>query len=664
MNKRILRAAATLIAAFALAFGSVACSDGEDPTSVVQTETITLLANTTTSTESTVTISIAFANFSAAPTSVDVYAEGAATPIQTGVAVSGGKITLDLSSLADDTYKIYVKSGDVTSNSVSITLSANAEKITISVAGAGITDKAASAVYHFKQSVDGTAYDYAESETKTVAQGSTLSDVTKTYTGFTAQGLFLAEQPDGSYYVQVYYTRNIITVTLNGNGGTIGGKETTTQSGFYGTTFPAAKTLSIAHETKGFGGWNTKSDGTGTAYDDAGFTYSDTLTLYAQWLDFYEVTATEAAAQIESLASGSYTVKVTGAITDTILSDIKTALLTDTARYIALDLSGTTGLTELGDEAFTAKVNYTYTGTPIISLILPESVMKIGKYCFYNCKQLESVTAPGVTTLDTGAFYVCSKLTEVTFADEMESIGGLAFGYCESLTELTLNAKTIGNNVIADAKKLTILTLGALVETIANGAIQDDASALTTIIVAEGNTHFKVVDGILYSADGTRLVHCPAALDIPEITLANTVTTMDSYAFAGCKNLTSVTVPNVEKISSQAFLSCPALTTVSIPKATEIGGMAFYKCTKLADISLPDTVTSIGNHAFAYATALDSLFIPSSVTTMGYDVFNNWTENQTINCAASSKPDGWNENWSRYSYSESAKATITWSATR
>lgn len=529
--------------------------------------------------------------------------------------------------------------------------------------GSSITEKAASAVYHFKQSVDGVSYEIADSESKSVSAGTTLSELAKTYTGFTAQGLMVSENTDGSYYVNIYYTRNIITVTLNGNGGTIGGKTVATQKGLYGTTFPQAKTLSLVHDTKVFGGWNTNADGTGTAYDDAGFTYDRDITLYAQWLNFYEVSAVEAASKIESLASGTYTVKVTGEINASILSDIKAALLADENRYIALDLSAITGLTELGEEAFTSKVNYTYIGTPIVSLILPNTVTKIGKYCFYNCKKLVSVIAPGVKVLDTGAFYVCDAMTEVILADELESIGALAFGYCASLEELTLNAKAIGNSVVLSNKKLTKLTIGEAVETIADGAIES-ATSLAMIAVAEENTHFKVIDGILYSYDGTRLLRCPSALEITDIILANTVKTMDEYAFADCKNLTSITVPNVENIPDNAFQSAKDLTTVSIPKATKICGMAFYRCEKLMSIYLPDTLTSIGMYAFAYDTSLTTIYIPSSVTTMSSYVFNGWTADQTINCAANSALSGWDEDWSCYSYGTDAKATINWGQSR
>lgn len=671
----------SIIAGILLVTGMIVCFSGcsselngsggsTNPDSVVEqkNETITLTARSSSSNgESFVDITIAFSNYSSNPASVDVYAEGRTAAIQTGVAVSDGKISFSVSALSEGTYNIYVKCGNVTSNSIPITIAKKSEKIIISVGNADGTQKPASAVIHFKQSVDGSKYDFGEKETKNVPAGSTVASLAKDYKGFTAQGLFLAEQTDGSYVVHIYYTRDIISVTLDANGGTIGDAATFVVKGLYGAALPLGKNLSVAHEVKVFGGWNTKADGTGTDYEDGAVIDSTSMTLYAKWLDYYEVTVAEAPSKIESLASGSYTVKVTGYITSYDIAAINTALLKDTKRYIALDLSETTGLTALGKEAFTSTVNYDHIGAPLSALILPSSVTSIGEYCFYYCQQLTSVVAPGVTVLNTGAFYVCSKLTEIVLHDTMDSIGDLAFGFCSSLTEMTLNAKTLGSNIFCADEKLTSITIGKDVETISNEGFISSSSTpglLANISVASENTHFKVQNGILYSYDGTRLIRCLPTSELTTITVDSSVTAMDAYAFAECKNLKTITISNVLSIPNSILLICPNLETVTIQNATSIGYMAFYRCEKLTSVTLPDTLTKIGGDTFSYDKALSSIFIPASVTTMASEVFEYWTSDQTINCAASSKPEGWDAKWDYYNYSTPAKATINWGATR
>ena len=85
-------------------------------------------------------------------------------------------------------------------------------------------------------------------------------------------------------------------------------------------------------------------------------------------------------------------------------------------------------------------------------------------------------------------------------------------------------------------------------------------------------------------------------------------TTIGDYAFAGCKNLTSVDLPNtVTKISRSAFYNCSGLTSVTIPNSvTSIGNYAFYGCSGLTTVTISNSVTSIGNNAF-YGTGLTSL---------------------------------------------------------
>ena len=95
------------------------------------------------------------------------------------------------------------------------------------------------------------------------------------------------------------------------------------------------------------------------------------------------------------------------------------------------------------------------------------------------------------------------------------------------------------------------------------------------------------------------------------------VTTIESFAFKYCRNLTSVTIPeSVTKIEYGAFILCDGLTSISIPNSvTTIEGMTFAACSNLTTVILPEGLTVIDG-LFDSCSKLTSIDIPSTVTTI------------------------------------------------
>lgn len=368
--------------------------------------------------------------------------------------------------------------------------------------------------------------------------------------------------------------------------------------------------------------------------------------------------ASEAPAFIEELSSGNYCLKLSGEITSQTISDIKDAMIDNRDPDIALDLSQTQGLTQLEDNALTEwRGHLDYTGLNLTSVILPESVTQIGTRCFYGCRKLNSISAPGVTHIEDGAFTSCSALKEVEFAREMDYIGQLAFSSCNSLTELTVNARELKYDITANCMKLRTITIGPNVETIStSGAFAFGEFSNPTIIIDPENQYFKIEDGILYSADGSRILRCLPSAGKVNLTFDQEVTSIDENAFAYCKTLKTISLASVTTVSNSAFQSCTSLENVSIPLAQSIGDSGFAYCTKISSIDLPDSLSKIGFAAFEATNSLSSIFIPSSVSTIDSRAFYGWTAEQTIKCETASKPDGWVSSWI-----EGADAQVLWS---
>ena len=167
------------------------------------------------------------------------------------------------------------------------------------------------------------------------------------------------------------------------------------------------------------------------------------------------------------------------------------------------------------------------------------------------------------------------------------------------------------------------------------------AMILLPLVASAHDIEVKNADGVTiyynYINNGTELevTYCSYKYQgnvvIPkEVTYMNRtrkVTSIGSSAFASCKGLTSVTIPNsVTSIGSSAFASCKGLTSVTIPNSvTSIGNGAFHYCSGLTSVTIPNSVTSIGDKAFRECSALTSVTIGNSVTSIGGYAFQYCT---------------------------------------
>jgi|GEM_PF-1518306 len=116
---------------------------------------------------------------------------------------------------------------------------------------------------------------------------------------------------------------------------------------------------------------------------------------------------------------------------------------------------------------------------------------------------------------------------------------------------------------------------------------------------------------------------------LTSVKIPNSVKSIGKYAFYGCEGLTSINIPNSVKFIGQfAFYGCKSLTSITISNRVKwIRESTFQYCTNLKSAVIGDSVTHIGRSAFESCNALTSIYIGKSVTDIGPYAFKVWGNN-------------------------------------
>lgn len=213
-----------------------------------------------------------------------------------------------------------------------------------------------------------------------------------------------------------------------------------------------------------------------------------------------------------------------------------------------------------------------------------------------------------------------------------------------------------------------ILSLVLIFTTVCAVAVNVSAAAVSTpgpnlTYTLDENTGVFTVkykgtgDGAMYDFTGSNLgSQKPPWLDkkdkIKKVVIEEGVTTVGTYSFAFCANLTEVKLPSTLKsingagvtggaasssdaFSYGAFRECTALKSITLPANLEsIGNVAFRECTALTDIVIPDSVKSLGIGSFVNCTSLKSVTFSDNITEIPTECFYKCNNLLTINWGA------------------------------
>ena len=283
------------------------------------------------------------------------------------------------------------------------------------------------------------------------------------------------------------------------------------------------------------------------------------------------------------------------------------------------------GITSIQRSAF-----YGYSN--LSSVYIPDSVTHIGAGAFYGCKKLaddkgyiifkniifqylgsetDIVIPEGILEIGEFAFYENTQIKSVKLPKSLISIGDGAFRGCLGLADK--DGFVIVKNILFDyigTTKNVVIPSG--VTEISTGVTFFDKGKIETAYIPDSVT--KIPQNMFRYCNSLKTVRLPKALS-----------SVGDGVFENCTSLESVTMPkSMPGIPNGFFYNCLSLKSVIIPDGVEyIGNNAFNMCEKLTSVEIPETVNRIGVSAFEYCTGIKKIVVPTGVTQICDRTFAN-----------------------------------------
>ena len=213
-----------------------------------------------------------------------------------------------------------------------------------------------------------------------------------------------------------------------------------------------------------------------------------------------------------------------------------------------------TSVNSIGDNAFKGCTN-------LSSINMLNNSVTIGDFTFSGCISLTNINLPNTMNyVGTGMFEGCSSLTNLILPSTVIGIEDRAFKGCNSLTNINIpaNLTYIGVNAFEGCESLTSMGLPASLTNLGNGAFIGCNNLNLTI--STNNPVYSAETNIIYNKNRTQIFAGTKTAN--EIIIPDTVTQINSYAFAENSNLQSVHFNNSIIIGTSAFENCENLENV------------------------------------------------------------------------------------------------------
>lgn len=300
-----------------------------------------------------------------------------------------------------------------------------------------------------------------------------------------------------------------------------------------------------------------------------------------------------------------------------------------------------------------------YSQPNIKSVVLPNTLRRIGSEAFYSFSSLKSLEIPAsVESIGTGAFNNSDSLQTITMKPMTPpvcdgNIGGNAqkklnvpdgsfhayriasqWSGCaivpETPVELTVNVVDAG-----ELGRIVLDEAGYLQEvnklTVTGELNNDDWASIKNMT----NLISIYMSGVLNTSVPDNQFDGKWALE--EAVISNKCTSIGRKAFSET-GLREVIIPDgVETVGDEAFYRCRKVTSVEIPNSViTVGSYAFNGCNALKNVKLSESMSEISHNMLSF-TAIEEIDIPASVTIVNRDAFHGCASLTSLVCPSSLK---------------------------
>lgn len=249
----------------------------------------------------------------------------------------------------------------------------------------------------------------------------------------------------------------------------------------------------------------------------------------------------------------------------------------------------------------------------------PYKVIEIGSYSFYHNDALKSVSIPGtVEIISEGAFWLCSSLSSVSLGSFVSYIGKDAFYACNDMRSVTI------------PKSVSVIEDGAFFRTFYSSSDVDTVICLSTVPPKCEGSPFSSLTHILKVPAQSLSAYKEAYKwnEFKQIIPYDNVESLDLFTYEGIRFQIK---DSVEKTCS-VYDNQEATGDVSIPetavfdgvsyKVTEIESLAFAGCDDITSVMIPETITFIGPGAFKGCNIRELIFNAAQCLTCG-NIYNH-----------------------------------------